>query len=180
MGFHWLNGANLTTDLDPTKPQVLVYEPDRKGKLHLVALEYVVFKADWDAAHPGTMPELFGEEFMDSGFPNRYDLPQFYALHVWLWKFNPAGLFKPFNRNVSCDGATGSVGASTVAARGVFADRVDDGRREGRLRVLDATGRLGLSNLPVSRPATDAGDVGTVRHGSCPRPFPAVHNPPVT
>lgn len=123
MGFHWLKGANLTTDLSPTKPQVLVYEPDRKGKLHLVALEYVVFKDAWDAAHPGTMPELFGEEFMDSGFPNRYELPQFYALHVWLWKFNPAGLFKPFNRNVSCAGATGSIGASTVAARGVVADR---------------------------------------------------------
>jgi hypothetical protein len=123
MGFHWLNGANLTTDLNPTKPQVLVYEPDRNGKLHLVALEFVVFKADWVAAHGDTVPELFGEMFMDSGFPNRFDLPQFYALHVWLWKFNPSGLFAPFNPRVSCDGATGSVGASTVAARGVVADR---------------------------------------------------------
>ena len=57
MGFHWLNGGNLTTDLDPTKPQVLVYEPDRRGKLHLVALEYVVFKADWVAAHGDTDAE---------------------------------------------------------------------------------------------------------------------------
>ena len=75
MGFHWLNGGNLTTDLDPTKPQVLVYEPDRGGKLHLVALEFVVFKADWIAAHGDTTPSLFGEDFMDSGFPNRFDLP---------------------------------------------------------------------------------------------------------
>ena len=60
---------------------------------------------------------------MDSGFPNRYELPQFYALHVWLWEFNPSGLFKPFNPRVSCDGATGGVGASTVAARGVVTDR---------------------------------------------------------
>ena len=28
MGFHWLNPANLTTDLSPTKPQVLVSEPN--------------------------------------------------------------------------------------------------------------------------------------------------------
>ena len=75
MGFHWLNGGNLTTDLDPTRPQVLVYEPDGGGKLHLVALEFVVFKADWVAAHGDTTPSLFGEDFMDSGFPNRYDLP---------------------------------------------------------------------------------------------------------
>jgi len=121
MGFHWLNGANLTTDLDPTKPQVLVYEPDRGGKLHLVALEYVVFKADWVAAHGDTMPSLFGEDFMDSGFPNRYDLPEFFALHVWLWKFNPSGLFAPFNPNVSCGGASGSV-SQGLAVRSVVAD----------------------------------------------------------
>ena len=37
--------------------------------------------------------------------PNRYDIPAFYSLHVWLWKPNPAGLFMPFNPNASCDGA---------------------------------------------------------------------------
>jgi hypothetical protein len=115
MGFHWLDGANLTTDLDPAKPQVLVYAPDRHGDLHLAALEYVVFKADWDAAHPGTTPMLFGQMFMDSGFPNRYQLPQFYALHVWLWKSNPSGLFKPFNPNVSCNPGSAGIGTTTAA-----------------------------------------------------------------
>ena len=103
MGYHWLNAAYLGTDLDVTKPQVLVYAPDRRGHLDLVALEYVVFKADWDAAHPGTMPHLFGQMFMETGSPNRYDIPAFYALHVWLWKPNPSGLFAPFNPRVSCD-----------------------------------------------------------------------------
>ncbi len=103
MGFHWLKADLLTTDLDPTRPQVLVYAPDRHGGLHLVALEFVVFKDAWDAAHPGTMPMLFGEEFMETGFPNRYDIPAFYALHVWLFRYNPAGLFAPFNPRVSCD-----------------------------------------------------------------------------
>lgn len=115
MGFHWLDGANLTTNLDVTKPQVLVYAPDRQGDLHLAALEYVVFKADWDAAHPGTTPMLFGQMFMDSGFPNRYELPQFYALHVWLWKFNPSGLYAPFNPNVSCNPGSAGIGTSTAA-----------------------------------------------------------------
>ena len=130
MGFHWLNGGNLTTDLDPTKPQVLVYEPDRGGKLHLVALEFVVFKADWIAAHGDTTPSLFGEDFMDSGFPNRYDLPEFYALHAWLWKSNPSGLFAPFNPNVSCGGASGTV-SQGLAVRNVVADASTAAARAG-------------------------------------------------
>lgn len=103
MGYHWLNPDLLTTELDPTRPQVLVYAPDRHGHLHLVALEFVVFKDAWDAEHPGRMPRLFGQEFMETPAPNRYEIPAFYALHVWLFKYNPAGLFAPFNPRVSCD-----------------------------------------------------------------------------
>jgi hypothetical protein len=113
MGFHWVNGDLLTPDIDPTTPEVLVYAPDRHGNLHLAALEYVVFKADWDAIHKDP-PTLFGQEFMDSGFPNRYEIPQFYALHVWLWKFNPSGLFKPFNPNVSCNPGQAGIGNATA------------------------------------------------------------------
>jgi hypothetical protein len=114
MGFHWVNGDLLTPDLDPRTPEVLVYAPDRHGNLHLAALEYVVFKADWDAIHKDP-PMLFGQMFMDSGFPNRYLIPQFYALHVWLWKFNPSGLFAPFNPNVSCNPGSASIGTPTAA-----------------------------------------------------------------
>lgn len=105
MGFHLINGGLLDASVDATTPEALVYAPDTHGKLKLVALEYVVFKADWDAAHPGTTPELFGEMFTETPAPNRYDIPAFYALHVWLWNSNPVGLFAPFNRSVSCDGA---------------------------------------------------------------------------
>ena len=62
-----------------------------------------MFKDAWDAAHPGTMPTLFGEEFMETLAPNRYEIPAFYALHVWLYRYNPTGLFAPFNPRVSCD-----------------------------------------------------------------------------
>ena len=105
MGFHLINGRLLDANVDATTPEALVYAPDADGKLKLVALEYVVFKADWDAAHPGTTPELFGQRFMLTSAPNRYEIPAFYALHVWLWNSNPLGLFQPFNRSVSCDGA---------------------------------------------------------------------------
>ena len=117
MGFHWLNPGNLTTDLDPTKPQVLVYAPDRRGNLHLVALEFVVFQADWIAAHGDTTPMLFGQMFMATPDNNRYEIPAFFSLHVWLWKHNPSGLFAAFNPDVSCDPGHGS--------------KLGDGRRTG-------------------------------------------------
>ena len=44
MGYHYINGSLLDTKLDPARPEALVYAPDRWGRLHLVALEYVVFQ----------------------------------------------------------------------------------------------------------------------------------------
>jgi hypothetical protein len=79
-------------------------EPKRNGKLRLVALEYVVVKAAWDATH-SPPPSLFGQTFNFSGAGNRYGLPPFYSLHAWIWKHNPAGMFEPFNPNVSCAAA---------------------------------------------------------------------------
>lgn len=99
MGQHFVNGALLGT-LDPTKPQALVYEPTADG-YKLVAVEFVVIAADWDAAH-GAPPALFGQAFGRVDAPNRYGLPDFYELHVWLWKPNPSGMFFEWNPRVTC------------------------------------------------------------------------------
>jgi hypothetical protein len=137
MGFHWVNGAYIDGDVDPLHPEVLGYAPDSDGSLRLVALEYVVFQADWYASHPaGSMPELFGQMFMATGDNNRYQIPPFFALHVWLYQANPNGTFENFNPTVSCDGAAaaaatrtaGSIGsAATLAAApaGRFACRLE-------------------------------------------------------
>ena len=116
MGFHWLNPANLGPTLDPTKPQVLVYAPDADGTLHLAALEYVIFQADWysDPSHAGTMPMLFGHELM-VGDSARFQIPPFFALHVWLYQDNPTDMFASWNPNVSCGGASASAGATLTA-----------------------------------------------------------------
>jgi hypothetical protein len=103
MGFHWLDGALLDTTLDPAQPEVLVFAPDGQGNLKLAALEYVVFQEPWIAEHGAAVPELFGRPFDVVGFPNRYEIPAFYALHVWLWESNPDGIFSPFNPAVSCN-----------------------------------------------------------------------------
>jgi hypothetical protein len=83
MGIHYVNG-DLVSDAvaSATHPDALVYEPDGKGRLKLVALEYVVFESAWQEAHPGTekVPTLFGREFErlagpGEAAPNRYGLP---------------------------------------------------------------------------------------------------------
>ena len=80
----------------------MLYAPDRHGRLHLAAVEYVVVKADWDATHKPP-PRLFGHKFNFTDAPNRFGLPPFYSLHVWAFKHNPAGMFEMLNPNVHCN-----------------------------------------------------------------------------
>jgi hypothetical protein len=104
MGVHFGNAELINDgDLDPEHPELLVYEP-KDGQLHLVAVEYLVIAADWDAKHPTTTPSLLGQLFHYNGSPNRYGLPAFYELHVWAWKHNPHGMFTDWNPKVSCAG----------------------------------------------------------------------------
>ncbi|HEX2756364.1 MAG TPA: hypothetical protein VHM48_12920 [Candidatus Limnocylindrales bacterium] len=124
MGFHYINGSRLDKVLDPTLPEVLVYAPDADGKLHLAALEYVIFQADWYADHAaGTMPTLLGQDMMPNNGA-RFQIPPFFALHVWLFQDNPSGMFAPFNPDVSCGSASAAVrgSGSTAAAAVATAD----------------------------------------------------------
>ena len=105
MGIHYVNGALVGDDkVNAATPELVVYEPTQNGRLRLVAAEYVVFQAAWDAKHDSA-PELFGHEFELVEAGNRYGLPPFYELHAWLWKHNPAGFFDDWNPRVSCPAA---------------------------------------------------------------------------
>ena len=99
MGVHQVNTSLLDGTIAATAPEALVYEPRNDGSLKLVALEYVVFQADWKGSSP---PELFGKTFDLIPSPNRFGLPAFYALHAWLWKPNPSGLLATWNPHVTC------------------------------------------------------------------------------
>ena len=99
MGIHMLNPALLDGTIDAERPELLVYEPKNDGELKLVALEYLVFQADWKGAQP---PSLFGRRFDFATADNRYGLPPFYSLHAWIWKPNPSGILTPWNPRVSC------------------------------------------------------------------------------
>jgi hypothetical protein len=106
MGDHFVNGELLLDEgvIDATAPEALVYEQRPNGTYKLVALEYIVFKAHWEEAGNTSPPALFGRTFDFTDEPNRYGLPPFYALHAWIWKPNPSGLFFAWNPHVSCDG----------------------------------------------------------------------------
>jgi hypothetical protein len=102
MGVHYVS-SDLVGDaaVSVTRPEALVYAPGRRGRLRLVAAEYVVFQDQWDAEHDSP-PVLFGRRFMLIPSPNRYGLPPFYELHAWLWKRNPRGAFDDWNPRVRC------------------------------------------------------------------------------
>lgn len=101
MGIHYLNGALIDAVLDPLRPEALMYQPHRAGKLELVGVEYIVFQDAWDAANPQP-PVLFGHPFHLVRAPNRYNVPAFYELHLWLWEHNRNGLFNDWNPAVRC------------------------------------------------------------------------------
>jgi hypothetical protein len=112
MGLHFanmdlLNEVNTTGKLDPTRPQIVLYEAQPNGTLKLTGADFLVYAEAWDAIHPGVTPQLMGQIFHYFEAPNRFGLPAFYTLHVWAWKENPKGAFVNWHPNVSCQSFVG-------------------------------------------------------------------------
>jgi len=97
MGYHFVKLDNFVApdQLDPARPQALIYEPEKDGSMRLVAVEFLVPGADTDPA-----PMLFSQHFV---YNYRF---QVWTLHVWVWRDNPRGLFYGWNPNVSCQYAS--------------------------------------------------------------------------
>lgn len=103
MGIHYVNLAlRADPSIDPLRPEVLVYEPQRSGKLQLVAVEYFVFRAAWDAVSPSAGPSVFGTPFFRSFGTAAHGLADHYELHAWIWRENPDGMFAQWNPKVTC------------------------------------------------------------------------------
>jgi hypothetical protein len=85
MGYHFVNPARMGDNhLDVREPEVLLYEKDAAGRHRLTGVEYIGNTGD----------ALFGRTFTPT--------PAGPALHVWLWKHNPSGMFADWNPNVGC------------------------------------------------------------------------------
>jgi hypothetical protein len=98
MGFHYGNTALINGTATVENPQLLLYEPDKNGKVSLVAVEYIIpYSFHSRDAEP---PVLFNQKFQ------QVDSFQLWGLHAWVWKDNPSGMFAPWNPNVNCDNTT--------------------------------------------------------------------------
>jgi hypothetical protein len=87
-GIHYLRSvAEGQEELDPTRPNALVYAPRPDGSLKLLGVEYV--------SH--TPATLFGHAFLQSTFVF------YYTLHIWLWDHRPDDLFAADNPHITCE-----------------------------------------------------------------------------
>ena len=100
MGVHFLNVPLIDGELDPMRPEVLIYERLEDGTLRLAAAEWFV-----PAAAVDEPPSLFGRQFdgpMEGHKPLMPEGFHHYDLHVWLWKENPEGTYVPTNPALKC------------------------------------------------------------------------------
>jgi hypothetical protein len=96
MGHHAPNFPLVDEIFNPLEPEALLFEPGDDGTYHLVGVEYIVIDVGQDHPHFGNQP------FDVGGTP--VPVPH-YSLHVWIWKDNPAGMYTPYNPDVSCMGS---------------------------------------------------------------------------
>lgn len=94
MGYHYGNAALIDGRVNVLEPELLVYEPQKNGRLRLVAVEYIVPFGAWTAAAP---PRLFDQSF------HRNEAFGLWVLHVWHYRHNPSGMFADWNPDVSCE-----------------------------------------------------------------------------
>jgi hypothetical protein len=96
MGYHYINAAEFVhpSGLDVRRPQAILYEPQRNGSLRMVGVEYIVPGAIYGPDEEP--PVLFNEEL------HWNPALGIWALHVWIWRNNPSGMFADWNPLVSC------------------------------------------------------------------------------
>ena len=97
MGHHFANFDALLDGgaIEVARPETLIYEPEADGSMRLVAVEYLILESDLPRTAPA--PELLGQHFHFN------ELFGVWALHAWVWRHNPAGMFEDWNPNVSCE-----------------------------------------------------------------------------
>lgn len=88
MGFHYAKQDLIDDKTQARKPEVLVYMPNQYGRYRLVAVEFISTAAK--------RPSIAGVNFEDGPFPGSF------ALHAWVWRDNPDGMFAAFNPDLKC------------------------------------------------------------------------------
>jgi len=121
MGVHAPNFALIgDPDLDPTRPEALLYLPNAHGKPRLIGVEYVrivllrnpetnevgpwlsddPWPAHYEVVTP--TPRLFGQTFQGPMPGHAPGMGWHWDLHAWIWARNPSGMFAPWNPALEC------------------------------------------------------------------------------
>jgi len=90
VGTVYFNPGRVDGTIDPQFPEALIYEPSANGKPRLVGVEFAVPNVGQPAP-----------QFLGATFQSEEDIGV-YALHVWVWRPNPEGMFAETNSRVSC------------------------------------------------------------------------------
>jgi len=93
MGQHYVDVADLDGEVDATHPESMLYEVGSDGTLTLTSVEYIVPNAEPPGGQT-TAPELYGQTFQLVEDLNVW------AMHAWVFKDNPDGMFADFNPDV--------------------------------------------------------------------------------
>lgn len=88
MGFHYAKQELIDGKTQARKPEVLVYMPNKYGRYKLVAVEFI--------STASKRPSIAGIAFDNGPFPRSY------ALHAWVWRDNPDGMFAAYNPDLKC------------------------------------------------------------------------------
>jgi hypothetical protein len=96
------------THTDFHVPAILIYEPQADGSMELVGVENLVFIAAWTASGHAAPPSFHGvayDRMVDDPATAADEAHMFmphFDRHVWIYRDNPNGVFKPFNPAVTC------------------------------------------------------------------------------
>lgn len=97
MGFHYGKNALIDGAVAVATPEALLYEPQADGSKKFVGVEYLIPYTV--LARSATPPVLFGQNFKQN------DDFQLWALHAWVGRDNPSGVFADWNPTVNCKSA---------------------------------------------------------------------------
>jgi|GEM_PF-521984 len=98
MGYHVHNMDQLANgQLNLLRPEVVLFSPTEDGSMEFVGVEYIIPGELWESDEP---PQFLGRSLHFNPNVGPFGI---WALHVWVGKHNPDGIFADFNPDVSCE-----------------------------------------------------------------------------
>jgi hypothetical protein len=93
VGAVYVNLARLDGRFDLERPEALIYEESATKRAKLVGAEFAIPYAAWPKDKP---PVFLGQSFQSE------DEFGVFALHAWIWRANPNGMFAEAHPGIAC------------------------------------------------------------------------------